>query len=93
MRTLKTAVPTALAIIGMWYLLVNVAYFSVVPLQEMESSGEFVAALFFQRIFGEEVGRLLLLLFVAVSAAGSVMVSIFATGSFLAVPYPYSISS
>ena len=54
----------------MLYVLVNVAYFLVVPLDEIKSSGEMIAALFFERVFGQSVGRTILPLAVAVSAAG-----------------------
>lgn len=62
----------------MLYVLVNVAYFLVVPLDEIKESGEMIAALFFERVFGQAVGRTILPLAVAVSAAGNVMVVTFA---------------
>ena len=39
------------------YLLVNMAYFLVVPIDEIKDSGELIAALFFERIFGPKTGR------------------------------------
>lgn len=77
-RTLRSAAPTALATACLLYLLINVAYFLVVPLDEIKESGELVAALFFERVFGHTLGKLLLPLAVAVSAAGNVMVVTFA---------------
>ncbi|KAG7288473.1 hypothetical protein NEMBOFW57_004826 [Staphylotrichum longicolle] len=77
-RTLRSAAPTALATACLLYLLINVAYFLVIPLDEIKESGELVAALFFQRVFGHTLGKLLLPLAVAVSAAGNVMVVTFA---------------
>ncbi|KAL2157974.1 hypothetical protein VTH06DRAFT_4783 [Thermothelomyces fergusii] len=77
-RTLRSAAPTALATTCVLYLLTNVAYFLVVPLDEIKDGGELVAALFFERIFGQNLGRHLLPLAVAVSAAGNVMVVTFA---------------
>jgi amino acid transporter len=77
-RTLRSAAPTALVTICLLYLLINVAYFLVIPLDEIKKSGELVGALFFERVFGETLGNLLLPLAIAVSAAGNVMVVTFA---------------
>ncbi|KAA8641467.1 hypothetical protein EYZ11_002435 [Aspergillus tanneri] len=77
-RTLKSVGPAALFTAGGLYLLANVSYFLVVPLDEIKSSGELVAALLFQRLFGDHVGRTLLPLAIAISAAGNVMVVTFA---------------
>jgi amino acid transporter len=51
-RTLKTAATTALVVSCAVYFLVNVAYFLVVPLEDIKESGELIAALFFERLFG-----------------------------------------
>lgn len=77
-RTLKSVALTALATACCMYLLVNVAYFLVVPLDEIKSSGELIAALFFERVFGVAFGRRILPLMVALSAVGNVMVVTFA---------------
>jgi amino acid transporter len=76
-RTLKTVTPTALLTACLLYLLVNFAYFSVVPLEEVKESGELIAALFFERVFGPSFGRTILPLAIAISAAGNVMVVTF----------------
>ncbi|KAL2048026.1 hypothetical protein ABVK25_011122 [Lepraria finkii] len=76
-RTLKTMAPTALLTVAVFYLMLNIAYFIVVPLEEINSSGELIAALFFERIFGASVGSTVLPILVAVSAAGNVMVVTF----------------
>ncbi|KAF2431428.1 hypothetical protein EJ08DRAFT_670030 [Tothia fuscella] len=76
--TLKSVGPTALLTACILYLLVNVAYFLVIPLDEIKQSGELVAALFFERTFGPTVGRTILPLAVATSAVGNVMVVTFA---------------
>ena len=78
MKTLKSVAPAGLISACVLYLLVNVAYFLVVPLDEIKESGEMIAALFFERVFGQSVGRTILPLAVAVSAAGNVMVVTFA---------------
>ncbi|OJJ46753.1 hypothetical protein ASPZODRAFT_97254 [Penicilliopsis zonata CBS 506.65] len=76
--TLRTVCPAALLTACALYLLANVAYLLVVPLDQLKSSGELVAALFFERVFGAHVGRTLFPLAIAVSAAGNVMVVAFA---------------
>ncbi|KAH8165056.1 hypothetical protein CIB48_g3194 [Xylaria polymorpha] len=50
----------------------------VVPVEEIKQSGQLIAALFFERVFGQNVGRRFLPLAVALSAAGNVMVVTFA---------------
>jgi amino acid transporter len=77
-RTLKSVALTALFTACGMYLLVNIAYFSVVPLDEVRSSGELIAALFFERVFGASVGRRFLPLMVALGCVGNVMVVTFA---------------
>ena len=76
-KTLKSAASAALISACVLYLLVNVAYFLVVPLDEIKDSGELIAGLFFERVFGSQTGRVLLPLAVAISAAGNVMVTTF----------------
>lgn len=77
-RTLKSVSLTALATACALYLLVNVAYFSVVSLEEIKTSGELIAALFFEKVFGQSVGRRFLPLMVALGCVGNVMVVTFA---------------
>ncbi|KAG8533895.1 uncharacterized protein KY384_001636 [Bacidia gigantensis] len=77
-RTLKTMAPTALLTVAVFYLMLNIAYFIVVPLEEINQSGELIAALFFEKIFGSSVGTTMLAFLVAISAAGNVMVVTFA---------------
>ena len=77
-RTLKSVSITALVTACILYLLINVAYFTVVPLNEVKESGELIAALFFEKCFGPRVGKTLLPLAVALSGAGNVMVVTFA---------------
>jgi amino acid transporter len=76
-KTLKSAATTALITSCILYLLVNIAYFLVVPIEDIKNSGELIAALFFERVFGAELGRVLLPLAIAISAAGNVMVVTF----------------
>lgn len=77
-RTLKRVAPLAMITIFIFYLLLNLAYFVVIPLEEIKASGELIAALFFERILGEGFGSRLLPILIALSAAGNVMVTTFA---------------
>ncbi|KAL4809854.1 amino acid/polyamine transporter I [Aspergillus unguis] len=76
--TIKSVCPAALVTSGLLYLLANTSYFLVVPLDEIKQSGELVAALLFDRLFGPRVGGTLFPLAIAISAAGNVMVVTFA---------------
>jgi amino acid transporter len=76
-KTLKSAATSALITSCFLYLLVNIAYFLVVPIEDLKNSGELIAALFFERVFGTQLGRVLLPLAIATSAAGNVMVVTF----------------
>jgi amino acid transporter len=77
-RTLKSVSIASLVTACLMYMLVNLAYFLVIPLDEIKQSGELIAALFFERTFGPEFGKRVLPLAVALSAAGNVMVVTFA---------------
>ncbi len=77
-RTLKSVSITALITACLLYLLANIAYFAVVPIEEIKESGQLISALFFERTFGVSVGRRILPLAVALSAGGNVMVVTFA---------------
>ncbi|KAL2825085.1 amino acid permease-domain-containing protein [Aspergillus cavernicola] len=77
-QTLKTVCPAALLTSGALYLVANISYFLVVPLDEIKQSGELVAALLFERLFGPRFGGILFPFAIAISAAGNVMVVTFA---------------
>ena len=77
-RTLRSVAITALATVFLLYTLVNLAYFVVVPLDEIKESGELIAALFFERSFGPNLGKKILPAAVALSCAVNVMVTAYA---------------
>jgi amino acid transporter len=77
-RTLKSAAPAAMLSIFIFYLVLNIAYFVVVPIDQVQQSGELIAALFFERLFGDGFATRLLPGLIALSAAGNVMVTTFA---------------
>jgi amino acid transporter len=78
-QTLRIAAPTAIIIVGVLYLLANVAYFAAVPKEDIISSGRILAAQFFRNIFGPKAERALSV-FVALSAYGNVLAVIFSQG-------------
>ncbi|KAA8575347.1 hypothetical protein EYC84_004519 [Monilinia fructicola] len=78
-KTLKMAAPTALAIVGILYMLANIAYFAAVPKEEIMTSGRIVAGSFFRNMFGPRAERVLSV-FVALSAFGNVLSVIFSQG-------------
>ncbi|RMZ80624.1 hypothetical protein DV738_g2585, partial [Chaetothyriales sp. CBS 135597] len=75
-RTVKYVGPVALLTACLMYMLINVAYLSVVPLEEIHKSRELIAALFFRRL---GFGQSFLPIAIALSAAGNVMVVMFSS--------------
>ncbi|KAF2502916.1 amino acid transporter [Lophium mytilinum] len=78
-RNLKIAAPLAILIVGILYMLANIAYFAAVPREEILSSGRILAASFFRNVFGPKAERALSV-FVALSAFGNVLSVIFSQG-------------
>jgi len=78
-RTLRIAAPVAIGIVGVLYMLANIAYFAAVPREEILSSGRILAASFFRNVFGRRAERALSV-FVALSAYGNVLSVIFSQG-------------
>lgn len=76
-RTLKRVPPIALITSCVLYVLINIAYLAVVPLEQVKQSRELIAALFFERLFGSGFGSTFLPVAIALSAAGNVMVVTF----------------
>ncbi|SGZ47087.1 CIC11C00000004468 [Sungouiella intermedia] len=78
-RVLKIAAPSALFIITILYILVNVAYYAVVPAEEVRTSGRIVVASFFKYAFGD-LAEKAASVFVALSTLGNVLSVIFSQG-------------
>lgn len=78
-RTLKIAAPGAILLVGVLYMLVNIAYFAAVSKEEIATSGRILAASFFRNVFGVKAERALSV-FVALSAFGNVLSVIFSQG-------------
>jgi amino acid transporter len=73
-RIIRTVGPAALLSTCFLYVLINVAYLVVVPIDEIKESRELIAALFFQKL---GLGRSVLPILICLSAAGNVMVVTF----------------
>lgn len=78
-RVLKIAAPVAFLSLMVLYMLTNIAYFAVIPKEELGSSGRIVAATFFKHAFGNTAERAASV-FVALSALGNVLSVIFSQG-------------
>ncbi|CAI5757129.1 unnamed protein product [Candida verbasci] len=78
-RVLKWAAPIAFISLGVIYMFVNIAYFAVVPKEEIANSGRILAASFFKHAFGDQAEKAASV-FVALSAWGNVMSVIFSQG-------------
>lgn len=78
-RVLRIAAPTALAVIAVLYMLVNIAYYAVVPAEEIAKSDLIAVAYFFDHAFGENAKKASSV-FVALSTLGNVLSVIFSQG-------------
>lgn len=78
-RTLKIALPSALGLVSLLYILINISYFAAVPKEDIVSSGRILAASYFRNVFGTKAERALSV-FVALSAFGNVLSVIFSQG-------------
>ncbi|KAJ7599194.1 APC amino acid permease [Mycena floridula] len=78
-QTIKRAAPIALMSVTIMYLMINVAYFSVVNKSDILNSRRIVAALFFRNLFGPTMERALSV-FIALSTLGNLLSGKFAQG-------------
>lgn len=78
-RILRVAAPTAFIFLGIVYMFVNIAYFAVVPHDEIAASGRTLASTFFLHAMGAKAEKAASI-FVALSALGNVMSVIFSQG-------------
>lgn len=78
-KVLKTAAPLALIIITILYILVNIAYYAVIPAEEIRTSGRIVVASFFRYAFGDLAEKAASVI-VALSTLGNVLSVIFSQG-------------
>jgi amino acid transporter len=72
-RTARKAGLLSLFSITCLFFFVNVAYVAAVPKDEISNSGQLIAALFFQRVFGEGFAAKTLPIMVALSCFGNIV--------------------
>ncbi|WVQ78135.1 hypothetical protein IAT38_000216 [Cryptococcus sp. DSM 104549] len=73
-KTLKRSAPLALSIVAVLYMLVNIAYFAAIPKDEIKTSTQVTASLFFEKVFGHKAAQGLTFLPV-ISAFGNMLSS------------------
>ncbi|KAG2126693.1 amino acid/polyamine transporter I [Suillus cothurnatus] len=73
-RTVRKAGLLSLLLIACLFFFVNVAYVAAVPKDEISNSGQLIAALFFQHVFGEGFAAKSLPIMVALSCFGNITV-------------------
>jgi len=72
-KTMNFAAPLALALINGCYFCINLSYLAVIPDEDLSKLQEMVGSILMERIFGPIIGKRLLTLTVAISAAGNIM--------------------
>jgi len=72
-RTARLAGMISLSLITVLFFIVNIAYISAIPAEDIKTSGELVASLFFQRVYGDGFISKLLPVMVAMSAIGNIV--------------------
>ncbi|MCJ1346050.1 hypothetical protein MMC31_004261 [Peltigera leucophlebia] len=72
-RSLRNAGGISLFLVGVLYMLANVAYFAAVPVEELRESKQVAASLFFQRVFGTSRAVKGLNFLIALSAFGNLI--------------------
>lgn len=72
-RSIRNSAGVSLLLIGVLYMLANVAYFAAVPLEDLKESTQIAASLFFQRVFGTSRAVKGLNFLIALSAFGNLI--------------------
>ncbi|KAF8640320.1 hypothetical protein AX16_010215 [Volvariella volvacea WC 439] len=72
-RTLKKFAPISLTIVFVLYMFANVAYFAAIPKEEIRTSRELTASLFFIHVFGNTRAVTALSSLIAISAFGNLL--------------------
>ncbi|KAJ2770873.1 hypothetical protein IWQ57_002463 [Coemansia nantahalensis] len=78
-RTLPLSLGLAMGVLAVLYMLANVAYFSVIPLEDIDN-GTLLAAQFMERVFGRTMGQVVLPTCIGLSILGVVMTELFGGG-------------
>ena len=72
-RSIRNAGAISLFLVGVLYMLANIAYFAAVPVEELRESKQVAASLFFQRVFGTSRAVKGLNFLIALSAFGNLI--------------------
>ncbi|RXW21748.1 hypothetical protein EST38_g4118 [Candolleomyces aberdarensis] len=72
-RTVRKASLLSLSAASILFFFINVAYVAAVPAEEIRNSGQLVAVLFFQRVFGQSFGTTIFPLLVSLSCFGNII--------------------
>jgi amino acid transporter len=72
-KTLRWSAPASLIVVTILYILVNVAYFSVASREDILSSKQIAAAVFFQDVFGTSGAARALNVLICISAFGNIV--------------------
>lgn len=75
--TLKVAGPLSLLITLFCYTLLNLAYIKVLDFEEIKKAGPLIGSVLFTKLYGENVGRKVVTLSIALSAASNMFVTIY----------------
>ncbi|KAI7822294.1 amino acid/polyamine transporter I [Kickxella alabastrina] len=78
-RTLPLSLGLSMGTLAVMYLLANVAYFSVIPLEDIDN-GTLLAAQFMDKVFGPTMGQIVLPTCIGLSILGVVMSELFGGG-------------
>ncbi|KAJ2832268.1 hypothetical protein FBU31_002113 [Coemansia sp. 'formosensis'] len=78
-RNLPLSLGLAMSVLAVLYILANVAYFSVIPLEDIDN-GTLLAAQFMNKVFGTTVGQIILPVCIGLSILGVVMSELFGGG-------------
>lgn len=71
-RNLPWSIGGSVVVVGFFYIMANVAFFFVVPIDIATHSQEILAAEFTFRVFGDTVGRIVLPVFIGLSVLGAI---------------------
>ncbi|KAJ2797557.1 hypothetical protein H4R20_005140 [Coemansia guatemalensis] len=78
-RNLPLSLGLAMSTLAVLYIFANVAYFSVIPLEDIDN-GTLLAAQFMDKIFGKVMGQVILPVCIGLSILGVVMSELFGGG-------------
>ncbi|RXW21755.1 hypothetical protein EST38_g4092 [Candolleomyces aberdarensis] len=94
-KTMKRYAPISLTAVFVLYFFCNIAYFAAIPKEEIRTSGELTASLFFTAVFGNNRSVTALSALVAVSSFGNLLAVVIGSSRIIrecgrqgVLPYP-----